>query len=111
MCLFKRRPKVVEHNSEDAQLVEFFAKRIDVLLEYAETEPVKEGLKELRFLLEHLAVSPKDRVQKIDRQISNSIDDLKIHLAKKRDEASLLSEIRDIRVLVKERETAYFKEQ
>ena len=107
--LFKRKKKIAASNAEDSDLVDFFAKKTDVLLEYTESDAVKEKLNDLRFLVEHLAVSPKEKIRKIDKEISNSLDDLKLHMVKKRPEQEILDEIRDIRVLVKEREAAYFK--
>ena len=108
MC-FKRKEKKVVHNREDADLVEFFPKKIDVLLEFARSDKEKEALKELRFLVENLSVSPKEKVYKIDKDISNSIDDLKIMLVKGKPEESVLNTIVEIRAKVKERDVYYFR--
>lgn len=113
MCFFKKK-HTVDKNKESKELVSAIAGKAKALVVLATNENNKKQLEELANQVEYMDVSPKEEVKKIDRKISDLLDDMKIQLTRserKGSDAELDKLIKEIQVKLVERKTAYFSDK
>ena len=105
---FKRKENnICVNNKNDSFYVDSFPIMVDIALELTKNENIIKKLNELKFSLEYLSVSPKEKIIKIDEDIKNKLEELKKGLLENNHEADILNLIVSIRVLIKEREMFY----
>lgn len=106
-----RKKTTVKANENDRQVIEEFAAKVDVLLAIAPNEICVEKLREFREKVEYLSVSPKSDVLKLDKKISDALDDLKILLSKHKKDKKIIRQsnkaIKNIEILVAQRAIIY----
>lgn len=105
LCV-KKKPKANPGGDADRQLVEQNAKAVDILIAIVTNPDGKAALEELRDKLKYLIPSTGDEVYQKDLKIKNMLDDFKIAVTRKSDDADVVkNNIHDIEIVVAERNT------
>lgn len=108
--MFGKKKKTVVHNLHDEEIVKKFPYMVESLIEITDNEEIKNLLVDLKNKVEYLNVSPKPEIEKIDKKIKNQLEDLKIIIVKNKKEQleSIKMGIKEVSVLIIERESLYF---
>lgn len=103
------KDKIWESTAENGNQIKENAQTVNILLVLNKNEEFDMELRDVKIQLESLAPSPKEDVQKIDKKIKNSLDDLKIALVKSKndDDVKKAKEcLLDVKVLIAQRKVA-----
>lgn len=106
MCLFKKKKVSIEQKRDkDNDLLKNNIAKSKVLCVASKNEEIIKRVKSITDKLQYSSPSRKESVEKIDKKLSNKLDDLKILILGEKSEVKILELLDEIDVIVAERES------